>query len=712
MNKKFSDGACRAVNTAFYESASAGASYVGSEHLLIALALSEGKAGKLLVSLGMDAESLRGGLRERGAPFELDTAERDITPKLKKLLLKAVAFSPDKSCADCVCLLKALLSEECAAKRLVDSFYGAARLYQEAEKLTSEEEPMPKTQKSTRYPTPLLDKNGSDLTEKARKGELDPVIGRECEEERVIRILLRRTKNNPCLIGEPGVGKTAVAESVALRIVRGQVPTALKDKRVIALDVPALVAGTKYRGEFEDKLRGIIEETVSAGDIILFADEIHTIVGAGAAEGAIDASNILKPYLARGEIQLMGATTLKEYKKFIEKDGALERRFQSVLLEEPDKNACIKIMKGIRGKYELFHGVIISDGALDAAVELSSRYIGERCLPDKAIDLMDEAAARCRIENQNGKRVPTVERCHVENVLESSTGIKIRSISPLAAEDIKSRIHGQEKAVETVVSALRRYESGLRAEDAPPFSMLFYGGADVGKTALAKEAARLLFGSEKSFVSFDLAEYEGVYGINRLLGTTGGEGGILTEKVRRRPRCLLYLQNVQSADAAVCGAIGRILEEGELTDGNGLNVSFRGCVVVLSAVSEGAAAVGFAAGERELPPLRGLEAKVDELVPFSVCRGESYRAVAKDCFCKLQARMTELGVSLEASREFVDDFSAYWEGRGLSPNGLKKRLISRTEHLISAEAQALKNLEVTLFWENCEEKIKISAKNC
>lgn len=714
MNGKFSEEAGLAVNTAFLEAAKLSQGYVGSEHLLIGLAQSHGAVGELMRSLGMSASAMRRRLKEQIGLGSIDTDSRDMTPKLKKLLLKAANSIPKGISVGCGRLLWTVLSEESAGKRLAESFCGVSRLYGELENLMAEEEGMEKISKTTRKPTPLLDKNGRDLTEKALKGQLDPVIGREREEERALQILLRRTKNNPCLIGEPGVGKTAVAESIALRIAEGRVPEGLKDKRLVVLDVPSLVAGTKYRGEFEDKLRGIIEETIAAGNVILFADEIHTVVGAGAAEGAIDASNILKPYLARGELQLMGATTLKEYKKYIEKDGALERRFQTVLLEEPDEKACLAVLKGLRRRYESFHGVIIEDDALAAAVELSVRYIGERCLPDKAIDLMDEAAARRRMLTTDKRGFPTVGREDVEAVLETGLGVSLKNhrLGLECAEELKGRVFGQDGAVEKTVAALRRFCRGFPREGRPFGSMLFAGGRGVGKASLAKAAAVLAFGDEKCFFHVDMAEFGDRYGISRLLGN-GDEGGVLTERVRRRPRCLVFFDNMQMAEPEALGMVRKILDEGALADGSGLTVSFKGCIVVIAFATEKGGRAGFTVVGREEEAIGGeLWEKVDETVVFAACREKELTAVAEGCLEELKSGLASMGVRLEQAEDFAAAFASHCSGKGLSAGRLKRRLARRVEQLVDRELSAEKELSALLVWENGEEKLKISAKNC
>ncbi|MBQ4647911.1 MAG: ATP-dependent Clp protease ATP-binding subunit [Clostridia bacterium] len=706
MNEKFTNEGRLAVNTAFILAAQLGDSYVGSEHLLLALAAKTTEAGKLMDSVGIDGESLRNKIESEPRMYEGREC-RDMTPKLKKLLLKA---AKEYCKVGSVELLAALVSEECSAKRMINGYGGASRLYEKLKALTEGEYKVQKTASKQRKPTPLLESNGCDLTEKAAEGSIDPVIGREKEEERVIQILLRRTKNNPCLIGEPGVGKTAVAESIALRIINGKVPDALKRKRIMTVDMSSLVAGTKYRGEFEDKIRGIIEEVKSAGDVILFVDELHTIVGAGAAEGAIDASNILKPYLARGELQLIGATTLKEYKKYIEKDGALERRFQCVLLKEPDKDGCLKILKGLRPRYEAHHGVDISDGALSAAVELSSKYIGERSLPDKAIDLMDEAAAGCRMSK--GNRRITVERQDVIEALKAGKSVSacVLSEADEQAQKLKHRVHGQKDAVDRALKAVRRYgayeEGGLR-------TLLFVGGKGVGKRTLAKECAKLLFEDDDAFIAFNAEDYKGSYGVSRLIGTSDGDGGLLTEKIRRLPRCVLFIDNVNKADSEFLSIIRQTAEAGELRDGNGLKVSFNGCLTVLSACREEGGVAGFAKTQRCAEPvLKELEELADETVFFAPSGEKELEEVADGYFEELRLNLWTKGVLLDKAEDFSSAYAKSCHSKGISHGGLRRRLKRTVDRLIAEQTGLHSPLDAVLFWENGEEKLKITAKNC
>lgn len=497
--------------------------------------------------------------------------------------------------------------------------------------------------------TPNLDKYCKDLTKLASEGKLDPVIGRNNEITRVIQILSRRRKNNPVLIGDPGVGKTAIVEGLALRIISGSVPDVLKGKRVLALDIGLLLAGTKFQGEFEERVTNIIKEIQkSIGSIILFIDELHTIIGSGAAEGKTDLSNLLKPSLARGELQAIGATTINEYKKYIEKDPALERRFQPVIVSEPTINDTIEILKGLRDKYEAHHKIKISDEAITAAVELSQKYINDRFLPDKAIDVLDEAASMLRLRTSNepdnlrelkikisnlekeresltrsgnhekaamikqeiellkeqlapledewkkirGTGTPTLGIQEIAEVISAMTGIPANKISLEEKElllnlenIIKQRIIGQEEAVKSVAEAVRRSRLGLVDEHRPIASFLFLGPTGVGKTELAKTLAELIFGSENNMFRFDMSEYMEKHAVARLIGAPPGyigyeEGGVLTEKVRRKPYSLILLDEIEKAHPDVSNILLQILEDGRLTDGHGRTVNFKNTIII------------------------------------------------------------------------------------------------------------------------------------
>ena len=505
-------------------------------------------------------------------------------------------------------------------------------------------------QSSSRKPTPTLDEFSRDLTTLARESKLDPVIGRAREIQRVIQILARRTKNNPVLIGEPGVGKTAIVEGLAQRVVNGTAPDVLHGRRVLTLDLASLVAGTKYRGEFEERLKRVMKEITGAGNVVLFIDELHTIIGAGGAEGAIDASNMLKPALSRGELQCIGATTLNEYRKYIERDAALERRFQPVFVEEPEVDDTVEILKGIKDRYAEHHQVVYTYEALESAVHLSQRYISDRHLPDKAIDLLDEAGARKRIDNSVRPKALTkldekIERLTIEKsnlvnsqnyekaaavrdqvrqlksdlearerdwqrdmqaeqrlvdmediqqVISDITGIPLARIVQTESErllnieeELHKRVVGQDEAINVIAAAIRRSRTGLSSPRRPLGSFVFLGPTGVGKTLVAKTLAEFLFGNEDALVRIDMSDYMEKHNVSRLVGAPPGyvgyeEGGMLTERIRRRPYSVILLDEIEKAHPDVFNLLLQVLEEGQLQDQLGHTVSFRNTVLIMT----------------------------------------------------------------------------------------------------------------------------------
>ena len=437
-----------------------------------------------------------------------------------------------------------------------------------------------------------LEEFGYDITQAAREGKLDPLVGRENEIQRVIQILGRRRKNNPMLVGDPGVGKSAIVEGIALKIVNGDIPPVLADKRLISLDLGSIVAGTKYRGDFEKRLKAIINETAANPDVILFIDEFHTIVGAGGASGSLDAANMLKPALARGEIQCIGATTMDEFRKIVEKDGALDRRFQKIVVEKTDIQHTISILDKLKTNYEKYHNVTYSEESIEACVRMSERYITDRCLPDKAIDVMDETGSMVRLKNPKKTACVTAE--DVASMISKMTGIPSGQIAESEGvrlmkmgEKLRGRIIGQDEAIDKVVRAIQRGRAGIKDPGKPIGTFIFFGQTGVGKTQLAKSLAEYLFDSEDNMIRLDMSEYMEKFNVSRLIGAPPGyvgfeEGGQLSERVRRKPYCVVLLDEIEKAHPDVFNLLLQVMDEGRLTDSNGRTVSFRNTILIMT----------------------------------------------------------------------------------------------------------------------------------
>ena len=520
------------------------------------------------------------------------------------------------------------------------------------------------------------EKYGRDLTRLAQEGRLDPVLCREEELERMVEILCRRQKNNPCLLGEPGVGKSALAEALAQRIASGQITPALRGKRVLALDMASMVAGTKYRGDFEERFKNLLEELYRDRSTILFIDEIHIITGAGAAEGAIDAASILKPMLARGEIQLIGATTPEEYRKTIQKDSALERRFGKVMVEEPTPADAEAILNGLMPRYERYHGVSIPPQAIHAAVELSVRYLPGRYLPDKAIDLLDEAAAACRIA-EKGSEKKALTPADIAHVVSKASGVPAERVGEAERERLaqleerlSAEVIGQPRAVAAVASAIRRSRTGLRETGRPIGAMLFLGPTGVGKTQLARTLAKCWFGSEKALLRFDMSEYMERHTVARLIGAPPGyvghdEGGQLTEAVRRRPYSVVLFDEIEKAHGDIQNLLLQILEDGSLTDAQGRRADFSNTIILLTSnlgarcLAGQTAPLGFGAvaaenkrrGQQAIqeakeffrPELMG---RLDEVVLFDPLGPAQLTGIADRLLCELEERAARQGYTL------------------------------------------------------------------
>ena len=533
-----------------------------------------------------------------------------------------------------------------------------------------------------RADTKMLDQYSRDLTEMAAAGRIDPVVGRGNEIRRAIQILSRRSKNNPVLVGEPGVGKTAVAEGLALCVSRGQAPAELRDKRIVSLDIPALLAGTKYRGDFEERVKSVLRDVKRAGDVILFIDELHTIIGAGSAEGAIDAANILKPALGRGEVQIIGATTPEEYRRHIEKDAALERRFQPVKVTEPGREQTMEMLQSLRPALEKHHRVSLDEEALSAAYELSVRYINDRFLPDKAIDLLDEAAAAVHVEG--GRQVTAAD---VAQVVSLWTEIPLRSLDESESqrlqsleEQLKQRIIGQDEAVGAVARAIRRSRVGLKDPRRPVGSFLFLGPTGVGKTELCRALAATVYGDENSMIRLDMSEYMEKHSVSRLIGSPPGyvgyeDGGQLTEKVRRKPWSVVLFDEIEKAHEDVWSILLQIMDDGHLTDATGRRVDFSNTVIVMTSnigaktITENRPALGFAdsqqRGEEDMNQkvMAELRAtfrpeflnRVDETIVFHRLSEEHLCAITQTLLEQVKQRFQALGITL-----LVPEDTARW----------------------------------------------------
>ncbi len=781
MTNKFTQKAQNTLNRALHYAREMGHTYIGSEHLLLGLLCEKDSiASRILLNRGADAEKLRKSITDlAGSGSRSDVTPSDMTPRVKKIIEASAAESV--RCGNHYIgtehLLSALIGErDCVAVRLLEAagiptselkadlsaFLGSAPERRNSSKDTEE--------KLKIRGAPTLSSYGRDLTDAAREGKIDPIIGRENETERVIRILSRRTKNNPCLIGEPGVGKTAVVEGLAQRIADENVPETLVGKRVITLDIPSMIAGAKYRGEFEERMKNVMEEVMKNPGIILFIDEIHMIIGAGAAEGAVDAANIIKPALARGELQMIGATTVAEYRAHIEKDAALERRFQSVMVGEPTPAEAEQILIGLRDRYEAHHRLKITDEAIHAAVSLSVRYIPDRYLPDKAIDLVDEAAAKVRIhahtpppeirkseeelkrlakdkeeailgqdfesaaalrdrertlnhrlaefrktmEAQNDGEGLKVTAADIAEIITGWTGIPAgdgnerddRKLLNLE-EELKKRVVGQDEAIAALTKAIHRSRAGFRNPMRPIGSFIFLGQTGVGKTELCKALGECMFGRQGTLIRLDMSEYMEKHSVSRLIGSPPGyvgygEGGQLTEKVRRHPYSVLLFDEIEKAHPDIFNLLLQILEDGTLTDSQGRRVDFRNTVVIMTSniganelrtthtlgFSDRAAAEE---GVRE-KMMQALREKfrpeflnrIDEILIFHPLSRDSLRKIAEMMLGEVAERAEGAGISLHFDAPAIDLLvqNGYQETYGARP--LRRTVVRMVEDRLAA----------------------------
>lgn len=743
----FTQKANDVLNLAIKAAENFGHAYIGSEHILIGVLKENTSYGaELLTEKGVTLDKIEEIIKENtgvGNPTAL--SPNDFTPTAKRVLEVSfqLARGMRNSFVGTEHLLLALLREgDSGAVKLlnacgVDADSFTEELVNDLARPNAEFRGS-KNGKKGKSNTPTLDEFGTDLTEKAANGGIDPVIGREKEIERVIQILSRRTKNNPCLIGEPGVGKTAIAEGLALKIVKDEVPEMLAGKKIVALDLTSMVAGTKYRGDFEERIKKAMDEVKKAKNVILFIDEVHTLIGAGAAEGAVDAANILKPALARGEIQVIGATTIDEYRKNIEKDAALERRFQSVMVGEPTEEETVEILKGLRDKYEAHHKVKISDEAIETAVKMSSRYIADRFLPDKAIDLIDEAASRVRLKaftappnlksmeqeikrleqekasavksqdfetaakirdkekdlqtlldeekekwkNRSGKEIKEVSTEDIANVVSAWSGIPVTQLTKEESERLLNmekilheRIVGQDKAVSAVAKAIRRGRVGIKNPNRPLGSFIFLGPTGVGKTELCKSLAEAMFGSEDAIIKLDMSEYMEKHTVSKLIGSPPGyvgfeEGGQLTEKIRRKPYSVVLFDEIEKAHPDVFNMLLQILEDGVLTDSKGRKVSFKNAIIIMTSnvgaakITNNKSALGFGENSDENHNIEELVMedlkktfkpeflnRIDEIIVFNRLEKDDIKEIAKRMLKTLTKRLDEMDIKLS----FTDD---------------------------------------------------------
>ena len=701
-NEQFTQRAESAIENARTAARELGHSWIGSEHLLLGILSEKDSLGaRVLLRCGVGAAALRRRIekeRGRGCP---GACAQGLSREARRVMEKAAqeAGRAGRSTIGTEHILLAMLREEdCDALRLLKAegveptalfsalvdLFSPSREPQDGAEARGAVRPAAARHAETR----TLDQYSRDLTALALAGGIDPVVCRETEIRRAVRILSRRTKNNPVLVGEPGVGKTAVAEGLAALMARGGTTAELSRKRLVSLDISSLLAGTKYRGDFEERVKAVLREVQRAGDVILFIDELHTLVGAGSAEGAIDAANILKPALGRGEVQILGATTPEEYRRTIEKDAALERRFQPVRVEEPDAEQSLRMLRSLRPALEKHHRVQIGDDALEAACELSVRYLPERCLPDKAIDLLDEAAAAARLDGARGE----LNAAAVADVVAQWTDIPVRALEEdekgvllHLEEKLKRRVIGQTEAAETVARAIRRSRVGLGDPRRPVGSFLFLGPTGVGKTELCRALAEEVYGDPKALIRLDMSEYMEKHSVSRILGSPPGyvgyeDGGQLSAQVRARPWSVVLFDEIEKAHEDVWDILLQILDAGQLCDAAGRRVDFRHALIVMTSnvgaavIADGKSAIGFSAGEREgdvsarlTEELRAtfrqeFLGRIDETVVFHALGEEELRAIVRLHLGEAEARFRALGLTLRVGDAAVELLAA--EGRG------------------------------------------------
>ena len=692
-NEKFTEKAEGAIEQARLAAFGLGHSYVGTEHLLLGILRERaGLGARILRDRGLSEHCLKDAISRANGTGEPGVPTQGLTKHAWQAIEKAASDAArlGHSYIGTEHLLLGILRQpDCGgARALAAAGLSVNDIYTDILAVFGTGSFKPRSQppvqpKATvkHSETRVLDQYSRDLTLLAASGSFDPVIGRDEEIRRSVQILSRRSKNNPVLIGEPGVGKTAVAEGIAAYIAGSDAPDSMAGKRLVALDLPALLAGTKYRGDFEERVKAVLKDVKKAGDVILFIDEMHTMIGAGSAEGAIDAANILKPALGRGEVQIIGATTPEEYRRHIEKDAALERRFQPVKIAEPSRGDSLKMLGAVRQSLEKHHGVKISDAALTAAVDLSARYINDRFLPDKAIDLADEAAAHIRV---SGGGLVTAE--DIAGIVSLWTGIPVANLSADETKrlcNMKSILHrrviGQNEAVTAVSRAIRRGRVGLSDPDRPIGSFLFLGPTGVGKTELCRALAEAVFGESDAMIRLDMSEYMEKHAVSKLIGSPPGyvgyeDGGQLTERVRRKPWSVVLFDEIEKAHEDVWGILLQIMDDGRLTDSAGRVVSFRNTIIVMTSnvgaksISDGRPRMGFTpdgGDEAQLMRARINEElrrtfkpeflnRIDETIVFRRLSRAEIRSIAERMLLTVAERFKALGMTLSVPDQVVD----------------------------------------------------------
>ena len=692
-NEKFTEKAEGAIEQARLAAFGLGHSYVGTEHLLLGILRERaGLGARILRDRGLSEHGLKDAISRANGTGEPGVPTQGLTKHAWQAIEKAAADAArlGHSYIGTEHLLLGILRQpDCGgARALAAAGLSVNDIYTDILAVFGTGSFKPRSQppvqpKATvkHSETRVLDQYSRDLTLLAASGSFDPVIGRDEEIRRSVQILSRRSKNNPVLIGEPGVGKTAVAEGIAAYIAGSDAPDSMAGKRLVALDLPALLAGTKYRGDFEERVKAVLKDVKKAGDVILFIDEMHTMIGAGSAEGAIDAANILKPALGRGEVQIIGATTPEEYRRHIEKDAALERRFQPVKIAEPSRGDSLKMLGAVRQSLEKHHGVKISDAALTAAVDLSARYINDRFLPDKAIDLADEAAAHIRV---SGGGLVTAE--DIAAVVSLWTGIPVANLSADETKRLRNmesilhrRVIGQNEAVTAVSRAIRRGRVGLSDPDRPIGSFLFLGPTGVGKTELCRALAEAVFGESDAMIRLDMSEYMEKHAVSKLIGSPPGyvgyeDGGQLTERVRRKPWSVVLFDEIEKAHEDVWGILLQIMDDGRLTDSAGRVVSFRNTIIVMTSnvgaksISDGRPRMGFTpdgGDEAQLMRTRINEElrrtfkpeflnRIDETIVFRRLSRAEIRSIAERMLLTVAERFKALGMTLSVPDQVVD----------------------------------------------------------